>query len=282
MRAGHDQSVTSTAEFADRAGDERRAPRVEVVDEKLHVEIAVGPIGGGEGVLDLGVERVGGRLDEHGDAQRARDAVAQRPIELEFARPFDDAFFLVRIDAAAAVQDSVDGGGRYAARLTQRPSPSSSSPSRGLTSAGLKKTLQKSRSLTISARVGLAQSTDREELADASPTLDALPAGVRLGVSPLSWANDVLEDLGADISLETCLGDAADVGYQGVELGRKFPRDAATLRPLLQRYGLALASGWHSGLLAERTVDAEMAAVADHAELLKALGASAWSTANAR
>ncbi len=105
-------------------------------------------------------------------------------------------------------------------------------------------------------------------------SLDALPAGVRLGVSPLSWANDVLEDLGADISLETCLSDAADVGYQGVELGRKFRRDAATLRPLLQRFGLALASGWHSGFLAERTVEAEMAAVADHAELLKALGAS--------
>ncbi len=106
------------------------------------------------------------------------------------------------------------------------------------------------------------------------PSSDALPAGVRLGVSPLSWANDVLEDHGAGISLDTCLGDAADVGYQGVELGRKFPRDAATLGPLLQRFGLALASGWHSGFLAERSVEAEMAAVADHAALLKALGAS--------
>ena len=105
-------------------------------------------------------------------------------------------------------------------------------------------------------------------------SLDALPAGVRLGVSPLSWANDVLEDLGADIPLETCLGDAADVGYQGVELGRKFPRDAATLGPLLAHYGLALASGWHSGQLAEKSVDQEMQAVADHARLLKALGAS--------
>jgi inosose dehydratase len=105
-------------------------------------------------------------------------------------------------------------------------------------------------------------------------SLDALPPGVRLGVSPLSWANDVLEDLGADIPLEVCLGDAAAVGYQGVELGRKFPRDAATLGPLLARHGLALASGWHSGSLAEKSVDDEMRAVADHARLLKALGAS--------
>jgi len=104
--------------------------------------------------------------------------------------------------------------------------------------------------------------------------LNALPAGVRLGVSPLSWANDVLEDLGADIPLETCLDDAAEAGYQGVELGRKFPRDAATLGPLLKRFGLDLASGWHSGFLAERQVEAEMSAVADHAGLLKALGGS--------
>lgn len=49
-------------------------------------------------------------------------------------------------------------------------------------------------------------------------------SNARLAVSPLSWANDVLEDLGADISLETCLRDAAANGYAGVELGRKFPR----------------------------------------------------------
>ncbi len=102
--------------------------------------------------------------------------------------------------------------------------------------------------------------------------LAVLPDGVRLAVSPLSWTNDVLEDLGADISLETCLNDAAETGYQGVELGRKFPRDAATLHPLLESRGLALASGWHSGELAERDVDAEMQAVAGHADLLRAMG----------
>ncbi|NLS07376.1 myo-inosose-2 dehydratase [Rhizobium sp. P32RR-XVIII] len=102
--------------------------------------------------------------------------------------------------------------------------------------------------------------------------LAGLPRGVRLAVSPLSWANDVLEDLGADISLETCLNDAAETGYQGVELGRKFPRNVEALRPLLERRGLSLASGWHSGELAERGVDAEMAAVDAHAHLLSSMG----------
>ena len=48
---------------------------------------------------------------------------------------------------------------------------------------------------------------------------------IKLGVSPLSWTNDVLAELGGHIPLETCLTDAADIGYEGVELGRKFPRE---------------------------------------------------------
>jgi inosose dehydratase len=100
----------------------------------------------------------------------------------------------------------------------------------------------------------------------------ALPKGVRLGVSPLSWANDVLEDLGADIPLETCLLEAAGAGYSGVELGRKFPRDAATLAPILGAQGLALVSGWYSGELAERSVAEEIAAVSPHAALLRDMG----------
>ncbi|WFU04625.1 myo-inosose-2 dehydratase (plasmid) [Rhizobium sp. CB3171] len=102
-------------------------------------------------------------------------------------------------------------------------------------------------------------------------SIDFLPAGVRLAVSPLSWTNDVLEDLGAEISLESCLADAAGVGYQGVELGRKFPREASVLRPLLKGFDLALASGWYSGELAERSIDDEVSAVAGHASLLRAM-----------
>lgn len=94
-----------------------------------------------------------------------------------------------------------------------------------------------------------------------------------LGVSPLSWTNDVLSDLGDNIPLEICLQQAASAGYQGIELGRKFPRTPEALAPLLQAVNLQLASGWHSGFLAERSLEEEVAAVAPHAALLKALGA---------
>jgi hypothetical protein len=47
---------------------------------------------------------------------------------------------------------------------------------------------------------------------------------IHLGVSPLSWTNAVLAELGGDIPLEVCLKDAAENGYAGVELGRKVYR----------------------------------------------------------
>ena len=88
--------------------------------------------------------------------------------------------------------------------------------------------------------------------------------GVHLGVSPLSWTNDVLAELGGDIPLETCLKDAADIGYEGMELGRKFPREGAQLSSLLSNYGLRLIGGWYSGFLSERSVEEERKAAADH------------------
>jgi inosose dehydratase len=96
--------------------------------------------------------------------------------------------------------------------------------------------------------------------------------GVHLGVSPLSWTNDVLAELGGDIPLETCLKDAAELGYEGVELGRKFPRDGHKLSSILSNYGLRLIGGWHSGFLTDRSVEEEWEAAAAHVQLLKDCG----------
>jgi inosose dehydratase len=104
------------------------------------------------------------------------------------------------------------------------------------------------------------------------PIPEGLGSQVHLGVSPLSWTNDVLAELGGDIPLEVCLQDAAEIGYEGVELGRKFPRDSKQLLPKLASYGLQLVTGWHSGFLTERSVEAEWKAAADHVELLEECG----------
>ena len=95
---------------------------------------------------------------------------------------------------------------------------------------------------------------------------------VRLGINPLTWSNDDLPSLGAETSLETCLREAREAGFTGVELGNKFPRVAKELRPILQAHDLSLVSGWYSGRLLERDVDAEWDSMSGHFELLRALG----------
>ncbi len=95
---------------------------------------------------------------------------------------------------------------------------------------------------------------------------------IRLAINPLTWTNDDMPELGAETPLETCLAEAKQAGFAGVELGNKFPRDAATLGPILARHGLALASGWYGSKLLERDVDVEMAAAEPHLALLQAMG----------
>ena len=95
---------------------------------------------------------------------------------------------------------------------------------------------------------------------------------VRLGINPLTWTNDDMPELGADTPLESCLSEAREAGFVGIELGHKFPRRSATLRPILASYGLDLVSGWYSGRLLERSVAEEISAVEDHLRLLAEMG----------
>lgn len=95
---------------------------------------------------------------------------------------------------------------------------------------------------------------------------------ISLGINPITWSNDDLQYVGADISLDTCLRETAAAGFDGIELGHKFPRDAKVLRPILDEYGLALVSGWYSGRLLDRDAKSEADAMESHAALLAAMG----------
>src|SRR5436190_8839320 len=99
---------------------------------------------------------------------------------------------------------------------------------------------------------------------------------IRFGVSPIAWVNDDMPHLGAGTALTTILADARDIGFEGVELGGIFPRDAAVLKPLMAGYGLDLVGGWFSGNLLVHDVEAEIAAAADHLALLKAMGSTVF------
>jgi inosose dehydratase len=97
---------------------------------------------------------------------------------------------------------------------------------------------------------------------------------VRIGINPISWSNDDLPSLGGETPLETALAEGKAIGYQGFELGNKFPRESKALAAVLGRHGLALVSGWYSGQLARRSVAEEIAAVEAHLALLADNGAA--------
>src|SRR5918912_2438508 len=95
---------------------------------------------------------------------------------------------------------------------------------------------------------------------------------VRIGANPIGWSNDDLRSLGGATPLETCLAEAREAGFEGMELGHKFPRKPAALKAVLGRFGLDLVSGWYSAELLRRPAEEEMRAMRPHVDLLKAMG----------
>lgn len=100
---------------------------------------------------------------------------------------------------------------------------------------------------------------------------------VRIGINPLSWMNDDLPSLGGETKLETALSEGKEIGYEGFELGNKFPKDGPGLKAKLDEFGLACVSGWYSGFLAEvapgqsnkQAVDAEIERCQEHMRKLQ-------------
>jgi len=95
---------------------------------------------------------------------------------------------------------------------------------------------------------------------------------IQYGTNPIAWSNDDDHTLGADISLEQCLREAAAIGFEGIEKGHKMPGDPKTLKAALERHGLRFISGWYSLNLLTRSVREEKKAIQPHLDLLKAMG----------
>src|SRR5712691_2005790 len=95
---------------------------------------------------------------------------------------------------------------------------------------------------------------------------------VRIGANPIGWSNDDMRTLGGATPLDVCLAEAKAAGFEGMELGHKFPRDPKTLAQVLGQFGLDLVSGWYSAQLLRRMPDEEMRNLRPHLDLLKALG----------
>src|SRR3989338_6802517 len=82
---------------------------------------------------------------------------------------------------------------------------------------------------------------------------------ITYGTNPIAWTNDDDRSLGAHISFEQCLNETAQIGFDGIEKGHKFPTTVAGLKEVLDPRGLKFVSGWHSTNLLVNDLETEKA-----------------------
>ncbi|HBP38233.1 MAG TPA: myo-inosose-2 dehydratase [Clostridiales bacterium] len=100
------------------------------------------------------------------------------------------------------------------------------------------------------------------------------PRKIKLGIAPIGWCNDDMPDLGAENTFEQTVSEMALAGFQGCEIGNKYPRDAAVLKHKLDVRGLQVCNAWFSSLLTAGPYEDTIEAFIRQRDFLHALGAS--------
>ena len=96
---------------------------------------------------------------------------------------------------------------------------------------------------------------------------------IKIGISPIGWTNDDMPELGGEIPFEQCIREMYETGYNGCEVGSKFPRDPETLLQQLKPYNLQIASQWFSTFFTgESNLGQTTLAFINHLMFLKSLG----------
>ncbi len=95
---------------------------------------------------------------------------------------------------------------------------------------------------------------------------------IRYGTNPIAWSNDDDTSIGDHLSLEDCLSDCREIGFDGIEKGHKMPDDGAALKARLAEYGLRFAAGWHSTSLLVNDVETEIRRLQAWIDFTKAAG----------
>ena len=96
---------------------------------------------------------------------------------------------------------------------------------------------------------------------------------VKLGIAPIAWTNDDLPELGGENTFQQCISEMALAGFTGSEVGNKYPRDPAILKPMLELRGIEICNAWFSTFLISRPYEQTEAAFKEHVAFLAAMGA---------
>ncbi len=96
---------------------------------------------------------------------------------------------------------------------------------------------------------------------------------VKLGIAPIAWTNDDLPNLGKENTFEQCISEMALAGYEGSEIGNKYPTDEAVLKKALKLRGLEICNCWFSTFLISKPYEETEKAFLEKVDFLRALGA---------
>ena len=99
---------------------------------------------------------------------------------------------------------------------------------------------------------------------------------IKLGIAPIAWSNDDMPELGGDTPIETCLSEAKQSGYTGIELGGKFPRNDGIIKYLLNKYNLKFTRWLVWFFIKFTSVDSEWEKMQDQINLLKKINADVF------
>jgi inosose dehydratase len=67
---------------------------------------------------------------------------------------------------------------------------------------------------------------------------------INVGIAPIGWTNDDLPELGGETQYQQILSEAALAGFEGTEIGNKYPKDPKVLKHQLELRGIRIASAW--------------------------------------
>ncbi len=96
---------------------------------------------------------------------------------------------------------------------------------------------------------------------------------VKLGICPIGWTNDDMPELGSGNTFEQCVSEMALAGFQGTEVGNKYPKDIKELKKALELRELQIASAWFSTFLTTRPYKETEEAFIEHRNFLCEMGA---------
>lgn len=97
---------------------------------------------------------------------------------------------------------------------------------------------------------------------------------VKLGIAPIAWTNDDLPELGAENTFEQCISEMALAGYNGCEIGNKYPKDKAMLKKALALRGLTICNAWFSTFFTSLDEKETLDAFIQHRDFLHYQGAN--------